>query len=83
MHNGDRYLRYQVLLNTPSATNTPDVSSMAFTYSTACTPPGQVLFQGLSSGTYTLTTSATGYVTNVVSITIGSSWMSQTVVLTP
>jgi len=49
MHNGDRYLRYQVLLNTPSATNTPDVSSMAFTYSTACTPPGQVLFQGLSS----------------------------------
>jgi hypothetical protein len=85
MHNGDRYLRYQVLLNTPSATNTPDVSSMAFTYSTACTPPGQVLFQGLSSGTYTLTTSATGYVTNVVSVTIvgGSSWASQTVVLTP
>ena len=83
MHNDDRYLRYQVLLNTPSATNTPDVSSMAFTYSTACTPPGQVLFQGLSSGTYTLTTSATGYVTNVVNVTIGSSWMSQMVVLTP
>jgi prepilin-type N-terminal cleavage/methylation domain-containing protein len=83
MHNGDRYLRYQVLLNTPSATNTPDVSSVAFTYSTACTPPGQVLFQGLSAGTYTLTTSAVGYVTNVANVSIGSSWVSRTVVLTP
>jgi Tfp pilus assembly protein PilV len=83
MHNGDRYLRYQVLLNTPSATNTPDVSSVAFTYSTACTPPGQVLFQGLSTGTYVLTVSATGYVTNTTNVTIGSSWASQTVVLTP
>ena len=83
MHNGDRYLRYQALLSTASATNTPDLSDVAFTFSTACTPPGQVLFQGLTPGTYTLTTSASGYTTNSVPVTINSPWSSQTVVVSP
>lgn len=82
-NNGNRYLRYEVFLNTQSATNTPQLSSVAFTYGTSCTPPGQVLFQGLSPGSYTLTTSATGYTTNSISVTVSSAWSQQTVPLGP
>jgi prepilin-type N-terminal cleavage/methylation domain-containing protein len=81
LHNGDRYFRYSALLNTQSSTNTPDISDVAFTYSTACTPPGQVLFQGLSSGAYTLTVSAPGYTSISSSVTVSSSWSQQTVTL--
>ncbi len=82
-NNGNRYLRYQVFLNTQSATNTPDLSDIAFTYGTLCTPPGQVLFQGLSAGSYTLTTSAPGYAGNSTGVTVSSSWTQQTVPLGP
>jgi hypothetical protein len=82
-NNGNRYVRYEVFLNTQSATNTPELSSVAFTYGTSCTPPGQVLFQGLSPGAYTLTTSAAGYTGSSLSVTVSSSWSQQTVPLGP
>jgi hypothetical protein len=82
-NDGNRYLRYEVFFNTQSATNTPELSSVAFTYGTSCTPPGQVLFQGLSPGSYTLTISAPGYTGSSIPVTISSSWAQQTVPLTP
>ncbi len=83
IHDGDRYIRYQALLSTVSPTSTPDISDMAFIFSTACTPPGQVLFQGLTPGTYTLTTSAPGYTDTSTSVTVGSSWSATTVLISP
>ncbi len=69
-HNGDRYLRYRVFLSTADSQYTPQVSELAFTYTTDCTPPGQVFFSGLAAGTYTLTVSAAGYATNAGTISV-------------
>ena len=82
-HDGDRYLRYKLYLQTSSATNTPDVSDVAFTFTTSCTPPGQVLFQGLSAGTYNLSVSDSGYTTSTSTVTISSAWKEQPVILGP
>jgi prepilin-type N-terminal cleavage/methylation domain-containing protein len=83
MHDGDRYLRYKLFLNTLSSTTTPDVSDVAFTFTTACTPPGQVIFQGLSSGTYNLSVSDSGYTTSTTSVNVSPSWQEQPVILGP
>lgn len=63
-HNGDRYLRYKVFLNTINTAFTPTLSEVAFTYITTCVPPGQKFFGGLSATTYTLDVSHPGYTTN-------------------
>ena len=83
VNDGNRYLRYKIVLSTQSATSTPDISDVAFTYGTSCTPPGQVLFQGLSADSYTVTTSASGYTGNSTNVTISSPWTQQTVPLGP
>jgi Tfp pilus assembly protein PilV len=79
MHDGDRYVRYKTFLSTASATNTPDVSDVSFSFTTGCTPPGQVLFQNLVPGNYTLTVSKGGYVTYASAISISSAWKEQIV----
>ncbi len=63
-HNGDRYLRYKVFLNTEDTSFSPTLSEVAFTYITSCIPPGQIYFSTLSSETYTLDVSHEGYTTN-------------------
>lgn len=63
-HNGDRYLRYKVFLNTDDTSVTPTLSEVAFTYITNCIPPGQIFFGSLSASSYTLDVSRSGYVTN-------------------
>ncbi len=46
----------------------------------ACLPKGQVLFQGLSAGSYSIHVSSAGYVTPTpVSVTVGSGWQEQQV----
>jgi prepilin-type N-terminal cleavage/methylation domain-containing protein len=69
-HNGDQYVRYRVFLSTANSQYTPLVSELAFTYTTTCVPPGQVFFNGLTAGTYTLTVSAAGYTTNMGNISV-------------
>lgn len=83
INNNNRYFRYKVFLSTQSATNTPDVSDVAFTFTTACTPPGQVIFQGLSSGSYKLNVSETGYTTSSTTVSVSSSWKEQQINLGP
>ena len=63
-HNGNRYLRYKVFLNTADTSYTPTLSEVAFTYTTSCVPPGQVFLSGLSAATYTLEVSRAGYISN-------------------
>jgi prepilin-type N-terminal cleavage/methylation domain-containing protein len=82
-NNGRQYLRYKALLSTASSTVTPNVSDVSITYTSSCTPPGQVLFNSMSSGNYTLTVSKSGYQTYSSALTVGSTWQQQEVLLTP
>ena len=85
MHNGDRYLRYKAYLSTASSTLTPVLSDVMFTFTSACVPPGQVLFQDLSNGDYDLTVTAPGYAdfTSTVTVDAGTPWQEVTAVLVP
>lgn len=78
-----RYLRYKAFLQTASGSFTPNISDVAITYTSSCTPPGQVLFNGLASGTYNLTVSKAGYQTYTGSLVVGSTWQQQDVALNP
>lgn len=54
------------------------------TGSGTCSSPGQVFWNGLGSGTYTLTVSAAGYQTYVNnSLDLSPAWQNQTIILTP
>ena len=82
--NNNEFARYMAYLNTKTATVTPSVADVSFAYTAGCASPGQVLFQGLSTGTYTLTISKTGYTTNTNSGTVvASGWQQKTVQLGP
>ncbi|MCX6703668.1 MAG: carboxypeptidase regulatory-like domain-containing protein [Candidatus Zambryskibacteria bacterium] len=78
---GKRYLRYKLYLHTDDVTRTPNISDIAFTFTASCTPPGQVVFTGLSNGTYSLLVTKAGYETQTVPLTINSAWKLQDVVL--
>jgi len=82
-HNNDRYIKYKVLLHTDNTAFTPSISDIAITYTSACLPPGQVSYQGLANGDYTLSVSRVGYETQNIPITIGSLWQKQEVSLIP
>lgn len=82
VHDGDRYIRYKLLLATDDILKTPSVSDIGITYSSGCLPPGQADFGSLSEGTYTVTVSKSGYTTSVKDITIdGDAY--ETVIITP
>ncbi len=83
-NNGNRFLRYELLMNTASSTTTPIISDVSFTYNASCVPPGQVLFSGLGNNTYTYTISRSGYQTTTGTITINASspnWQNQNILL--
>jgi len=71
-----RYLRYKLFLSTTNTSVTPNISDISFTFTSSCTPPGQVSFSGLASGSYNATITKAGYVTQIVPITISSPWQS-------
>ena len=76
VNNGNRYLRYKMLLSTASSSFTPTVSDIQFTFTSNCVPPGQVLFQGLANGMYNITVEKSGYttVTDTVTVSAATSW---------
>ena len=53
------------------------------TNSLPCPTPGQVFWNGLASGTYTLTVSKAGYQTSVSSVDMSPSWQNQNITLVP
>jgi hypothetical protein len=84
VHNGDRYLRYKIYFQTENTDLTPSVSDVSFTFTSECTPPGQVLFGGLSSGAYTATVSKTGYQDSAVEdISVSTPWQQAEVTMYP
>ncbi len=48
-----------------------------------CSTPGQVFWNGLESGTYTLTVSKSGYQTSASSISMSANWQNKIVILNP
>lgn len=82
-NNGNRYFRYKLFLDTAVTTASPNVSNIAVTFTSLCTPPGQVSFQGLSSGTYTLSLSKTGFVSQNIDVNMDSDWKMQEVIFVP
>lgn len=83
VHNGDRYVRYRLFLATEDTAYTPSVSDVSFTFSSSCTPPGQVSFAGLASGTYAITVTKNGYQTYTDSVSVTSAWQKDEITLTP
>ncbi len=83
VHDNDRFLRYKLYLETASSTLTPNISDVSFTFSSQCVPPGQVVFTGIPSGTYTLTVTHDDYDTYSTSVTINSSWQHAEAALNP
>ncbi len=82
-HNGDRYVRYRVFLDTASTTFSPNIADVAFTFTSDCLPPGQVAFSGLTNGTYTLQVVRDGYNTYETQIQITDDWQYHEVGLSP
>lgn len=83
INNNNQYLRYKVFLDSVSTTTTPNVSDISFTFTSLCTPPGQVYFDGLPSGTYDFHLTKSGYVDQDIQIDITSPWQSQEIIMLP
>lgn len=83
VHNGDRYLRYRATLTTASTSYTPTLSDVAFTFSSACVPPGQAYFENLANATYNITVTKPGYVTHTGVVNVSSAWSEYVVTLSP
>ncbi|MDO8492137.1 MAG: carboxypeptidase regulatory-like domain-containing protein [bacterium] len=77
-NNGNRYLRYKLFLDSASNAATPTVSDIAFTYTSLCVPPGQVLFSGLSNGSYDFTVTKSGYqpYSGTVNVNASAPWQN-------
>jgi hypothetical protein len=81
-HNGDRYLRYKAYLSTDSATNTPSVSEISFSFSSGCDPSGQAYFDGLDDGDYEIDVTKSGYIDfNLGSFQVSDGWQAIDVIL--
>lgn len=78
---GKRYLRYRAYLHTDDVAWTPNISDVAFTFTSSCTPPGQVVFTGIPLGSYQLRVSKSGFETTIVPLTIDSVWRLENIIL--
>lgn len=81
IHNNKEFVRYKAYLTTETATVTPKLSSVSFAYTSGCIPPGQVLFQDLSSDTYTLSVSKTGYNNHTEEVVVSNDWQRKDVLM--
>ncbi|MEK7636125.1 MAG: carboxypeptidase-like regulatory domain-containing protein [Patescibacteria group bacterium] len=82
-HNGSRYMRYKAFLSTVTATSTPLVSDVSFTFTTSCIPPGQAFFNGLVGGAYTIDITHPSYQAMSTAIEINPDFQKLDVLLNP
>lgn len=83
IHNGNQYLRYKVFLSTTDPAQTPSVSDVSFSFTSACTPPGQVFAGGLSLGTHYIEVTKTGYQDTLQTLDLEQSWQSVSLAISP
>ena len=83
--NNHRYFRYKVFLSTEATNKTPNIASVAITYTSDCIPPGQALFSDLSSGNHDLLLEKTGYQTQTfqVNIITNDDWQAVEALMSP
>ncbi len=81
LNSGKRFVRYKAYLRTETATVTPIVSDVSFAYTSSCLPPGQVLFQGISTDTHSLNVSKAGYSSQTIEIAISPGWQEKIISL--
>lgn len=82
-NNGNRYLRYKLFMDSAVNYNTPSISDVSFTFTSACVPPGQVLFKHLDSGNYSVSVSKVGYQTYSGTVNVSTGWQNFDVSLQP
>ncbi len=83
VHNGDQFLRYKIYLSTENTSFTPNISDISFTFTSACVPPGQVIFSGLGSGMYNLNVSKENYADFSGTVDMSGQWQQFEVFLSP
>jgi hypothetical protein len=72
--NDNRYLRYKVYISTENKNATPEIDDVNIDFYSVCVPNSQTLFSKLTSGSYTLTVKASGYLDVVIPVSITGSW---------
>ena len=60
--------------NTTDKTVTPTLQDVGIGFYSSCVPSGQAFWNGLGTGTYTVTASKSGYQDTTTSVTVGSGW---------
>jgi len=83
-HQGDRYVKYRVFLETANQSVTPNISDVRFSFATDCTPVGQAYVDTLNSNPYTVSISKPGYQTATLSdVVFNQSWQTIQITLNP
>lgn len=83
-HDGDRYLRYRVYLETENTSVTPNVSEVKFSFATDCTPVGQAYVSGLNNNAYDVTITKNGYETvELQDVLFTEDWQALQITLNP
>lgn len=82
-HNGNRYLRYKIILRTENQNYTPGLQDITLYFNSSCIPDGQAYFGGLAQGTYKVTVTKAGYKNFTDSgVKIDSNWKDYRMILT-
>lgn len=79
--NDKRYIRYKAYFNTTSNIRTPSLQDITLSFDSGCIPQGQTFFPSLTTGTYTVTVSKTGYTTATSSVVVASGWQETVITL--
>jgi len=83
-HNNNRYLRYQLLIETEDSSVTPTLDDIEIEFSSSCLSGGQAFFNNLVSGTYTLTIQKDGFTIFVDNnVDILNDWQEYKAILIP
>lgn len=69
-HDGNRYLRYKAYLSANDNDFTPTLSDVFVSYTSSCTPPGQVYFGPLANQTYGITITHPAYQTRAETLEV-------------
>ena len=81
-NNGKRYMRYKVFLQTTNDQFTPKLEDLKIEFKSSCIPSGQVYFDSLTAGTYTITADKGGYDAFIDdAVSISASWQEYEAIL--
>lgn len=77
-HNGNRYMRYRVVLRTNDENIAPQLDDIGVDFRSACVPLSQSLFSGLSLADYTVDVTASGYEQASTTVSVSGNWQQTT-----